>query len=333
MRPIRLIPLILLALAACADSPEPAPSPGAFSFSISPSGEGNVTTTLNIPSFRITAYSHHSGEQDWNIIMDNVVVTRTGLNSWTYSPAVDWPEGRVVDFYAVSPDTHRIVSNPWWHTTLHFYETDGSEDLLIATRLVVDQSGRRIKINFRHALARVSFVLKASRPGVSARVRKLRICNIAREGNFYFPTFTTSSDLTPGDIKDCWHIYNLTSTFYTIFEGTDGGYLLVDEEPVAVGLPNYFYIPATLVFYDPPIHWEGANLEVEYQLLDADQNATTSWTTAKIALSPSTPGSEWLPGTSYRYTLDLTPQDSRRLLPPSKQRDPRPVATCDTLPY
>ena len=54
-------------------------------------------TTRTISEFKVWAEL-----DDWTPIMRDVTVRRTGLNSWRYSPAVDWPD-RPVSFYAVSP--------------------------------------------------------------------------------------------------------------------------------------------------------------------------------------------------------------------------------------
>ena len=35
--------------------------------------------------------------------MDNVTVTKTSSNTWTYSPLQYWPAKQTVDFYAFAP--------------------------------------------------------------------------------------------------------------------------------------------------------------------------------------------------------------------------------------
>lgn len=99
---IFLICTIASAAIGCArDESDLAPASGGIRFEASAdrmeregeTSQGNdVTTTYTIPDFRVSAF------KQWETLMDNVVVTRTGINSWMYSPAVDWPENDSVDF-------------------------------------------------------------------------------------------------------------------------------------------------------------------------------------------------------------------------------------------
>ena len=58
--------------------------------------KGRPITTLTIREFKVTAYTQASPGSSMTVpVMENVIVTRSGLNKWTYSPGVDWPENPV----------------------------------------------------------------------------------------------------------------------------------------------------------------------------------------------------------------------------------------------
>ena len=60
-----------------------------------------TTTTLNINNFKVSAYAQDA-YGTYHTLMDQVTVRRTGQNSWTYSPKVNWP-GVPVDFFCGQP--------------------------------------------------------------------------------------------------------------------------------------------------------------------------------------------------------------------------------------
>lgn len=151
------------------------------------------TTTLTIPNFKVNAFKRNAwGGHDK--IMNNVEVIRVGLNRWEYSPAVEWP-AEPVDFYAVSPMTVRL-NDEYFNQTVPYNQTSNGNgdfwnasdtDLLIAVRMGADQSSGRIRLNFRHALARVSLQLKTSdNDRQYVRVRRVTLEGRS-EGTFSFP--------------------------------------------------------------------------------------------------------------------------------------------------
>ena len=258
------------------------------------SSQGNdVTTTYTIPDFRVSAF------KQWETLMDNVVVTRTGINSWMYSPAVDWPENDSVDFFAVSPSSVKINNNQWWYRSFRYVNTDYATDLLISVKSKAVQSDGRIRLNFRHALARVQVRLKTSDTSSVIKVDQIDVRNIQKYGEFHYPMQTTSPETNRGELFKCWNVYSANEAI-TLFQASDGNTLDPSGEVIIVGPENLFMLPDSLTTLDQQQHWTGTHIYLSYT---RDRVANVS----RIGLRESTPDAKWLPGRSYRYTVDITP--------------------------
>lgn len=274
-----------------------------------------ATTTLTITEFRISAFS------GWDMLMDNTEVHRTGLNSWQYSPAVEWP-GTPVNFYAVSPAWIKLAVNPW---EKYFEVTDpGLIDVLASTRLGVTQESGRLKLNFAHAMSRVAVRLFTSRTDVEVSVRSVSINDIADFGRFHFPSFSTVASADREDITSCWAIYNSTGPYRTIF----------DEESGCVLEPSPQEMCSTGIRYFLPIKFEdmvtgdythGSHIRIVCRLTDPATGLVTwpdastpkwqlwaddpSWGVVYVSLADNTPDSRWLAGREYVYTIDVNRTD------------------------
>lgn len=265
------------------------------------------TTTLTIPDFKVTAYR----QSEWGpeILMDNVTVTRMGLNSWVYSPPVEWPSGQKVDFYAVSPSWIKMNNNSWWEHIIPFSESEGvSTDLLIAVKKDAEETSGRLKLNFRHALARVVVKLRCVLPGLTVRVKSVALCNFADFGNFRFPHATTSPSTDNGDLYDCWQIYNTTGTYMEIFRATDG-YIGINEEAQTV-CEDLYFLPFQMKSLSNSASWEASLIEITYQVIDTETGRTLwpeegLYRAAEIDIATATPEMRWVPGRSYEYIIDV----------------------------
>lgn len=108
-----------IALTACSSADEPR-QPGendsnAIRFAANTEysrAKGDITTN-NLTSFNVYAYTGLGTSPV--TFMDNVKVTKTGANTWTYSPIKYWPANEDVDFYAFSPQG--------WVGTTGYFET------------------------------------------------------------------------------------------------------------------------------------------------------------------------------------------------------------------
>lgn len=326
-----ILPLLaaLLPAAACSES-EPAPQQHGSELQLEAEADphgGGPTTTLNIADFKVTAYKQ--GPWGPEMLMDNVTVTRTGLNSWVYSPPVDWPVGQKVDFFAVSPAWVTMNNNSWWEHVIPFSaRDDASTDLLVSVRTGVDQTSGRLKLNFRHALARVTLSLKCTLPGLTARVRNVALCNYADFGNFHYGDSTTSPGTNSGELYDCWRIYNTTSTYLTLFRAAND-YIATGPDPVTVRDDLYF-IPFEMKSLTTSASWEATLLEVTYQVAD-EKTGEILWPkdglfrTAEVEIATATPEGRWVPGRSYHYVVDVGMPASRASAPLTAQ--------CAVSPY
>lgn len=284
------------------------------------------TTTFNIRNFKITAYSPNEWGQD-TLVMDNTEVFRTGNNSWTYAPEEHWPD-KPVDFYAVSPVEISMNNNRWWIHLVDFnWDTwQGDMDFLVAVRKNVTQTSGRLKLNFRHALARILVGIKTDLDPkkYEVRVAEVTLNGFAKSARFIFPEFTTTMDQNVGDLFPFWTSWNTTATVTALFsQPQEQGYLTVSAEPWATMPQGKYFIPIELerMHTQNLDYYEGTRLEVAYKVVDLQSGATV-WPTAhtyrgdlwrqdksygigRISLRDATPGHRWLPGHAYAYTVSL----------------------------
>ncbi len=110
MKPLLSISLTLATLLMCQgcdvseENIPDAPDSGAYiDFAVAGEDDDSMTrattTTLNINNFKVSAYAQDA-YGTYHTLMDQVTVRRTGQNSWTYSPKVNWP-GVPVDFFEI----------------------------------------------------------------------------------------------------------------------------------------------------------------------------------------------------------------------------------------
>ena len=59
---------------------------------------GDITTNT-LKDFYVYAYTRTDGVPE--LFMDNVTVSKSDNNTWTYSPIKYWPADQTVDFYAL----------------------------------------------------------------------------------------------------------------------------------------------------------------------------------------------------------------------------------------
>lgn len=309
------------AVAACSHSDEDISSENGkkIEFEASASAFGNetrsaeITTTENIPEFKIWAYDYGL----YSYIMDGVTVTRTGLNSWSYSPSVDWT-GNMICFTAISPVSIDINTNPWWLDQI-VYENEGSEDLVVCRKTNVEQTSGRLKLHFYHALSLVNVCVRTSLPANRVRVKSVTIVNVSDNGNFQYPAAGFNSNTTLEDVSECWQIY-WESNRIPVFLSDEG--TLLTGEILETNNQGYdFFIPSRLGEFNFDTYFNSSYLEVDYRIENAD--GTTSWPDAstdyrllsrnnpgygqlRIGLGDQLPSSRWIAGKEYRYTVNIS---------------------------
>lgn len=325
----------LLAVTACSHSDEPSYSSkeNEITFETNISGftqdsRAEITTTENIPEFKIWAYDYGL----YKYLMNGVTVTRTGLNSWSYSPAVDWT-GNMMCFTAVSPANIYVDTNPWWVDMIS-YSNEGSEDLLVCRVTNVKQTTGRLKLHFYHALSMVDVRIRTSLPQNTVKVKSVTIVNVSEMGQFRYPPQGFFPTITLKEISECWNIYGQANRI-PLFLSDNGTYLT--DKPLDADNQGYdFFIPSLLGKFNFDTYFNSSYLEVDYLIENPD--GSVAWPDAstdyrlvskehpgygrlRLGLSDKLPEDRWLAGTQYLYNLNISgpaeiPPDSE--YPPSR---------------
>lgn len=279
-----------------------------------------VTTTENITEFKVSAVL-----RDNSYLMKDVVVTRTGLNRWEYSPEVDWP-GTPVTFIAVSPASAPLMVNPFWEDMINF-SNDGHTDLLVSKRTVSQTSGS-LKLHFHHALAMVNVFLHSDLADDKVRVLSVGTRNISGYGQYLYPKDGTDG-LSYERISDGWTIWSQEGSYIGLFSSDNG--ILIDSAPVPADNRGYFYfLPTELPDMTVDGYVKGAFLEIIYRIEDAYGNIiwpdsstdpmlvapeNPAYGIARLPLGKGIDAGRWIAGVNYRYSVNL---NSPAAIPPSR---------------
>ena len=248
-----------------------------------------ATTTATIGEFNVTAYTDNAE------IMNHVNVTRTGDNTWTYYPPVEWPQ-LPVNFIAISPSDVDYSVNKYWEHNIHNYECTGKEDLLIATAYNCSQGTGKQTLNFRHALINVIVKIYTPEPEKDVKVTRVQLRELAGVGDYYFPKTTTASG---GDNYGSWTTY-YNGAYYTVF---DNDTLQLTATPQTANNTDIeFFIPSKLNDLQTEGYVRGSCIAVTYTVGDGGTSSTAYYPLASV-LTDNT----WKSGTQYIYTLRLNP--------------------------
>lgn len=309
-------------LAGCSDNDEiredALRSPISFSVDV----EKSVTTTENIPNFRVWAYYVGTYGEKHDVI-NGAEVIRTGLNSWAYSPVAYWPDDIPVNFLAVSPSSVNVLVNNNWYHSIN-YQCPGTEDLVISAKYNELPVSPTIKLNFRHILSGVSLRLRSSRSDVDFVVYGIRINEVDIEGTFAYPFYSTSQ-LPEGDSPSKentgeWYLRNSKGDY--VVNSSPEGVSLTDSfclfnEDCKFFLPQWF---SPLEFQE----WgavTGPRIEVYFRVFDKSGNqlwpddstvlpyyslADPSMAVAYFWLGSGVDGEEWAPGKWYSYDISFS---------------------------
>ena len=298
-------------------------------------------TTRTISEFKVWAEL-----DDWTPIMRDVTVRRTGLNSWRYSPAVDWPD-RPVSFYAVSPAS--FTMQDVYRAFTIYYKCTGATDMLVAVRKDVLQTDGRIKLNFCHTLARITASIASPLKDTAVEVKRISIADVGEAGTFHVPDITTLPNQPPDNISDCWEVRNMNATDFALYDGGESP-ITLSAYPYTPLDGNEYMLPVRLTTLEYTGYIHGSAMRVTYRLIDKKSgeviwptSATPahlrpagdhSWGLANIPLKPATPGGRWLAGREYHYNITINGEPT---FPPSTRTDasaPGGIAiTCTSTPY
>lgn len=221
---------------------------------------GDITTN-NLKQFYVYAYTGTDSVPE--LFMDNVTVSKSDNNTWTYSPIKYWPAHQTVDFYAFAP-AWVGASGPLKPVT---YENRyGDEDIVYAVSPDLtgntDAPNAQVVFNFRHALSKVTVKMSSTNENLKVKVSNVVLTNIMARGNFNFPHASTSQIIppetsTPGAVPENsigkWTDQNTRMVYLLHMSQDQGEVIELTSTPVDIalygdGLGAQFMIPQPLVW-------------------------------------------------------------------------------------
>lgn len=281
---------------------------------------GDITTN-NLKSFNVYAYTGNGTSPD--IFMENVEVTKTSSNTWTYSPVKYWPSNKAVDFYAFAPSTWLGSATPL--AGVPYEAVPGTEDIVYAASPnmtgAAGTANAQVLFNFRHALSKLSIKMSSTNTNLKVNVSNVALSNLMTKGNFHFPSGSTA-DASQAHTIGTWtdqnspqpyimhrsesatDIITLTSTATDMGTTTvPGSRYLIPQELVWQNNGNDAdtYIAVMCSVYDADTGqklWPNENTLRENVI----ENSTYGDGLLKFPLSTSSI-LEWKPGYHYVYNL------------------------------
>lgn len=307
--------IMALAVASCSskDDTDIVPSTNAIVFTATaPYAQQSraVTTTGSLESFTVFGFVNNQ------IYMNDVKVNKVD-NRWTYSPVQYWPLEESVNFYSYSPEkivTQNPVNNmDGRKADIPGFINDGSTDLLYGVNMDLSAAtSKQVKVNFRHALSQVRFMLKRrSGEKINIHVSEMTLVGTNSIGSFTFPRETTSADNT---VTGTWYGQNGV-TDYPIFTGYET--IDDDEKEELTNTGFMFAVPQYLAEADGSDYTRGAYLRIRCNMTDSgtgmlvwpsstaegyDNLHKTAYVYFPLATSTST-YKQWEPGKAYMYTV------------------------------
>lgn len=280
------------------------------------SRDGDVTTG-NLTEFNVYAYTGTN-----TLFMDNVKVTKSASNTWTYSPLQNWPAANV-DFYAYYPESW--IGTAGVQTPVKYSDKLGKTDLVYAVAADLNGYGvmpsAQVVFNFRHALSKVTVYLSSTNADLKVNVTNVALANIRSAGEFVFPAQSTDGAPTAETVGTWTNLSEVFPYMLHMSQRPDEIVTLtsepVDLSETGLGGPK-FLIPQTLTWrslgakddnyimlmcsvYDAKTNeklWPNANTPAE-NLVEGSSNNDGL---LKFPLSTKD-FSEWKPGYHYVYNL------------------------------
>lgn len=324
-----LLPVFFALAVSCSNEddymPEsPLTDDGAIRFAASTefSRAGDITTN-NLTSFNVYAYTGTTLSPV--TFMDNVVVSKTSSNVWTYSPLQYWPAKQTVDFYAFAPSTWVSSDGP-----LHpvaYDAVNGTEDIVYAVSPgLTGNAGvanAQVLFNFRHALSKLSIKMSSTNTELKVIVSNVTMSNIMTRGNFKFPSGSTAEAASPETVGK-WTDQNTPNTYILHWSQSLSEQLTLTSTPTliaAAGLGRggeMYVLPQPLTYRSQGLG-KDTSIAVQCSIFDA-KSGERLWpnenTPEENLINGSTTGdgllhfplstnrySEWQPGVHYIYNL------------------------------
>lgn len=283
---------------------------------------GDITTN-NLTSFNVYAYT---GSVSTPVtFMDNVTVTKTSSNTWTYSPLEYWPAKQSVDFYAFAPADWVGEGGPL--NPVAYDALAGTEDIVYAVS--PNQTGStgmvnaQVVFNFRHALSKLTVKMSSSNTDLKVVVTNVAMANIMTKGNFRFPSASTAEAPNDDNIGH-WTDQNTPQAYVLLWSQSLSEQLTLTSTPTVIAASGLgrggemFVLPQTLNNHNPGTE-NDTYIAVQCSIYDV-ASGVRLWpneqTPTENLVSGSTSGdgllkfplytdrySQWMPGVHYIYNL------------------------------
>lgn len=297
---------------------------------------GDITTN-NLKQFYVYAYTGTDSVPE--LFMDNVTVSKSDNNTWTYSPIKYWPAHQTVDFYAFAP-AWVGASGPLKPVT---YENRyGDEDIVYAVSPDLtgntDAPNAQVVFNFRHALSKVTVKMSSTNENLKVKVSNVVLTNIMARGNFNFPHASTSQTIppetsTPGAVPENsigkWTDQNTRMAYILYMSQDQGAVIELTSTPVDIAL--YGAVPGAQFMIPQPLVWRsnGSGNDTYITVMGSIYDAKTGdklWPNKntppenipgghtngdglmKFPLSTSKL-TNWIPGCHYIYNMVINAND------------------------
>lgn len=220
-----------------------------------------VTTTSSLNEFTLD-YQYFRGDE---LMHGNISATKDGSGNWS---AGNWPDAggdTEVNWYAHTGGTIVNQTVPYLNFTVEELSTQ-QKDLLVATAAgTKNATGGNLSFTFNHACTALRFYVKKATnlKDYTLTVTDIKICNIVRDGKYYFST----AAWTPGT----------TRSKYTLYTGS--GMSLGTEDYILLNANEddfLFMIPQTLTPWDTSTAIASAGTQ-SYIQLECTISGTTSF--------------------------------------------------------
>lgn len=281
---------------------------------------GDITTS-NLTTFNVYAYTGNGTSPD--LFMDNVVVSKSTSNVWTYDPVKYWPSKKSVDFYAFAPASWLGSNTPL--AGVPYDATVGTEDIVYAVSPNLTGgaglSNAQVIFNFRHALTKLTVKMSSSNSELKVNVSNVALANLNTKGNFHFPSGSTA-DAPTDQTVGMWTDQNTPQTYLMHHSQSASDIITLSSTATDMGTTT---IPGSRYLIPQPLVWNNNGGEsdtyiaVMCSIYDAESGAKL-WpnanTPAENVVEGSTYGDgllkfplstsafkEWKPGTYYVYNL------------------------------
>ena len=332
---IPFLSLISILAISCSDRyddtlVDPTAEDGAIRFAASTefSRAGDITTN-NLTSFNVYAYTGTG--TDPVTFMENVVVSKSASNIWTYSPVRYWPAKETVDFYAFAPASWVDNASPL--KPVAYDAEKGTEDLVYAVSPNLsgnaETANAQVIFNFRHALSKLTVKMSSTNQELKVVVTNVAMANIMTRGNFSFPSSSTAETPSAETVGQ-WTDQNTPKTYVLLWSQTLSDQLTLSSTPTVIaatglgrggqmyilpqqltyraqGSENDTYIAVQCSIYDKTSGerlWPNENTPKENLII----GSTTGDGLLKFPLSTNR-YTQWQPGVHYIYNLIINSND------------------------